>query len=338
MSDNSEGVPTEFGPVSSLLDLMQPGREYESIVSLSLHADKFEIELRRAIEAVEAARGRPLLCYTANMINPPRGVNTGIDERDELPFSEMVDTAAPGDKVDVLIVTPGGRAEPVSSAVHAVRKKYKDVTAIVPSHAFSAGTLWVLAANEIVMDDRGVLGPIDPQVRASDGRFVPLQSLYALIDEIQERVTKAQKNKEPLPTAWLEVLRTIDKRDLGAAITSSQYSSKMAAEWLAAHKFRDWKTRATSGDPVTEEFKKIRAKEIADLLCDHKTWLSHGHRIRRDDARNILRLQVQDLETDGATLLSVRKLWALLTWIFDKTSIGKLIASRHYTWLLQGTR
>jgi hypothetical protein len=186
------------------------------------------------------------------------------------------------------------------------------------------------------MDERGVLGPIDPQVRASDGRPVPLQSLYALIDEIQARVIDAQKKSEPLPIAWLEVLRTIDKRDLGAAVTASMYSSKMAAEWLAKYKFRDWPVHLSTGRPVTADEKEARAKEIAALLCDHKTWLSHGHRIRREDARSVLRLRIQDLESDEATLVSVRKLWALLTWIFDKSTMGKLMASKNFTWVLQG--
>src|SRR4051812_40784818 len=80
-------------PVPSLLDRMRRGREYESVVPLALDPPKFPSELKRAIEAVEAARGRPLLCYAANMVNQPKGVDTGIDARDELPFWEMVDTA-----------------------------------------------------------------------------------------------------------------------------------------------------------------------------------------------------------------------------------------------------
>lgn len=315
---------------------MRPGREYESIVSLTLDPTKFDTELKRAIKAVEAARGRPLLCYAANMINVPRGVDTAIDARDEVPFCEMVDAATPGDAVDMLIVTPGGKAEQVSSAVAALRRKYKTIAAIVPFHAFSAGTLWVLAANEIIMDERGVLGPIDPQVRTPDGRMVPLQALHALIDEIQARVIKAQKAAEPLPVAWLEILRTIDKRDIGAAITSSKYSAKMAAEWLSAHKFRDWHTHSSDGRQVTPEDRVQRAGEIARLLCDHQTWLSHGHRIRRDDARSVLRLKIEDLEADKPTLVSVRKLWALLTWTFDKSTIGKLMASNNFAWMVQG--
>ncbi len=47
--------------------------------------------------------------------------------------------------------------------VSVMRKHYKEVSFIVPSHAYSAGTVLVLSGDKIYMDYYSVLGPIDPQ-------------------------------------------------------------------------------------------------------------------------------------------------------------------------------
>jgi ClpP class serine protease len=49
----------------------------------------------------------------------------------------------------------------------AVREHKGKVTVFVPHHAMSGGTLVALAADEIVMCEHSVLGPIDPQLEES---------------------------------------------------------------------------------------------------------------------------------------------------------------------------
>jgi ClpP class serine protease len=66
--------------------------------------------------------------------------------------------------IDIIVHTPGGlvlAAEQIASAL--VRHRGK-VTVFVPHYAMSGGTLIALAADEIVMDENAVLGPVDPQI------------------------------------------------------------------------------------------------------------------------------------------------------------------------------
>ncbi|MCC7134405.1 MAG: hypothetical protein IT352_17240 [Gemmatimonadales bacterium] len=296
-------------------------------------------EIRRAIGEVEKERSRPLLCYVANVINPPRGGLTGINARDHLPFNEMVDSVPKSEQVvDLLVATPGGSAETVGRFVDALRPRFRDVTAIVPYQAFSAGTLWVLAANQIIMDSRAVLGPIDPQVPTTDGRYVPAQALYALVDEIQAKVAAASIAKQALPLAWLEILRTIDKKELGAAITSSNYAVKMATDWIMEHKFRDWAVHSTTGQPVTDADKQERARKIAATLSNHGHWLSHAHGVRREDLRdkNLLGLKIDNLEDSPGVHRAVRRLWGVFAWFFDKAPVFKVMVADDFFWMLQG--
>lgn len=63
----------------------------------------------------------------------------------------------------VVLETVGGYIETAQRMVSVMRKHYKEVSFIVPSHAYSAGTVLVLSGDKIYMDYYSVLGPIDPQ-------------------------------------------------------------------------------------------------------------------------------------------------------------------------------
>jgi ClpP class serine protease len=66
--------------------------------------------------------------------------------------------------IDLILHTPGGLVLAAEQIAHALRKHPAKVTVLVPHYAMSGGTLISLAADEIVMDDNAVLGPVDPQL------------------------------------------------------------------------------------------------------------------------------------------------------------------------------
>jgi len=169
-------------PVDSLLDVMQDGSEYASLVDVAPKDLNLRDELRRAIAEIETIRKHPLLVYAANVINVPVGASTEISYIDDLPFSEMV-SAVPSevDTIDILIVTPGGLAQQVSQFVNRVRPRFNNVSMIIPYMAMSAGTIWALSGNEIWMDQRAFIGPIDPQVPGKDGRFIAMEYRVKLL-------------------------------------------------------------------------------------------------------------------------------------------------------------
>lgn len=66
--------------------------------------------------------------------------------------------------IDLILHTPGGLVLAAEQIAHALCRHPAKVTVFVPHYAMSGGTLIALAANEIVMDDNAVLGPVDPQL------------------------------------------------------------------------------------------------------------------------------------------------------------------------------
>lgn len=66
--------------------------------------------------------------------------------------------------IDLILHTPGGLVLAAGQIANAIKKHPARVTVFVPHYAMSGGTLISLAADEIVMDENAVLGPVDPQL------------------------------------------------------------------------------------------------------------------------------------------------------------------------------
>ena len=66
--------------------------------------------------------------------------------------------------IDLVLHTPGGLVLASYQIARAINRRKGKVTVFVPHYAMSGGTLITLAADEIVMSDHAVLGPVDPQI------------------------------------------------------------------------------------------------------------------------------------------------------------------------------
>lgn len=66
--------------------------------------------------------------------------------------------------IDLLLHTPGGLVLAAEQIARALAKHPAKVSVFIPHYAMSGGTMIALAADEIVMDENAVLGPVDPQL------------------------------------------------------------------------------------------------------------------------------------------------------------------------------
>jgi ClpP class serine protease len=74
--------------------------------------------------------------------------------------------------IDLILHTPGGLVLAASQIARALSQHPGKVTVFVPHYAMSGGTLIALAADEIVIDLNGALGPVDPQLGPSPAASV----------------------------------------------------------------------------------------------------------------------------------------------------------------------
>jgi ClpP class serine protease len=99
-----------------------------------------------------------------------------IDDSEEvLRAVKLTDDEVP---IDLILHTPGGLVLASEQIAHALCRHPAKVTVFVPHYAMSGGTLLALAADEIVMDDNAVLGPVDPQL----GEY-PAASILKVVEQ-----------------------------------------------------------------------------------------------------------------------------------------------------------
>lgn len=79
--------------------------------------------------------------------------------------------------LDIILHTPGGLVLASEQIANALARHTGKVTIFVPHYAMSGGTMLALAADEIVMDENAVLGPVDPQI----GQY-PAASILSVLD------------------------------------------------------------------------------------------------------------------------------------------------------------
>ncbi len=87
-----------------------------------------------------------------------------IDVNDSEEVMRAIHLTDPDVPLDLVLHTPGGLVLAALQIARAIHKHQGKVTAFVPHYAMSGGTLIALAADEIVMSEYAVLGPVDPQL------------------------------------------------------------------------------------------------------------------------------------------------------------------------------
>lgn len=129
------------------------------------------------------------------------------DAQEILRAIQMTDAEIP---IDLVLHTPGGLVLPSLQIARAVRKRKGKVRVIVPHYAMSGGTLIALAADEIIMSEHAVLGPVDPQLgewpAASLVKVVRAKPVSEIDDETLIRADVAEKAIRQVRDAVRELL------------------------------------------------------------------------------------------------------------------------------------
>jgi hypothetical protein len=232
----------------------------------------------------------------------------GIDDVIRREVEALASLKDRSDQLVVVLETNGGSIETVERISDVFRHNYESVIFVIPNVAYSAGTVLSLSGDAIYMDYYSVLGPIDPQIRNRDGRWVPGLGYLEKYNQLIE------KSRDGLITpAELEFfVRKFDPAELFALEQAKKHSEDLIERWLCEYKFKDWTHRETSGEPVGTQYKAQRAKDIAALLGDATEWNSHGRgiplRVLESDR---IKLKINNFGTDPNLNRAVREYYDL---------------------------
>lgn len=315
---------------ATMLDIMVDGREFESLLNYQYQNLDLVTELRKSINEIAIIRQRPIVCYVANVVKP-RSSSISIEDSDDLPFNEMI-ASLPKEckKIDIVLVTPGGFAHQVAKFVNKLRPRFDEIGFILLNKAMSAGTIFIMAGDEIIMNYQSQIGPVDPQVRSNTGEFIPAQAILTLIEEFRIRGEEFLRKGQQPPWTDLQILKGIDPKEIGNAMNASNYSIQMVEEYLYNYKFKNWTLHSDGVTGVTDAEKKNRANEIAKMLCEHSKWKNHGHAITREAAWDVCKLKINHAENTAGLDRAMRRMWALFYWIFENSPLSKVFISENY--------
>jgi len=163
--------------------------------------------------------------------------------------------------IDLIIHTPGGLVLAAMQIARAVEAHKAKVTVYVPVYAMSGGTLIALAADEIVLGEFSVLGPIDPQIAG-----LPAASI------VKARDSKPIASVFDLTLVLADVSeKALDQVKRGAVELLAPRMEPAAAEALAAkltggHWTHDYALTATEARALGLPVKVGMPKEILALM------------------------------------------------------------------------
>lgn len=227
-------------------------------------------------------------------------------------------------QIVVILDTNGGIVEVVERMVETIRHYYDEVTVIVPDRAMSAGTIFALSADRIMMDFFSCLGPIDPQIER-DGRLVPA---LAYLNQFQRLNEKAEAGN--LTTAEYALLNKLDLGELYQFEQARELSIELLNKWLSSYKFKNWHRTETRQIEVTDEMRREQARAIADALNNTERWHSHGRGINMHTLTHELGLKIDDYSQVPELKKSIQEYFDLLRDYMLREQLPSFVHTREH--------
>jgi ClpP class serine protease len=235
----------------------------------------------QAIRAIEKSHGSRVITMIHRQEKSGLfGFSVGrhIDLEDAQTIIAAVKETPPDVPIDLVLHTPGGLVLAAMQIARAAEAHPAKVTVYVPVYAMSGGTLIALAADEIVMGEFSMLGPIDPQIAG-----FPAAS-----------IVRARDSK-PIADVWdlTVVLADVSEKALaqvkkGAADLLSSHMDQAAAEALA---------EKLAGGHWTHDY-ALTAKEAGELGLPVKIGMP-------TDVLELMKLYPQPVQRSGVEALPV---------------------------------
>jgi ClpP class serine protease len=241
----------------------------------------FGMRRTQAIRAIEHAHGTRVITMIHRQEKAGLfGFSVGrhIDLEDAQTIIAAIKETPPDLPIDLILHTPGGLVLAAMQIARAVESHPAKVTVYVPVYAMSGGTLIALAADEIVMGEFSMLGPIDPQING-----LPAAS-----------IVKARDSK-PISDVWdlTVVLADVSEKALaqvkrGAVELLTPRMTNEAAEALADK---------LAGGHWTHDY-ALTAKEAAELGLPVKVAMP-------TDVLELMKLYPQPVQRSGVEYLPI---------------------------------
>ena len=278
---------------------------------LRLRGGAHDIIRREYLGKLHAVTNRNIIAYYSGWLQKGalqgQGLSFGIDDSDKNGFMTTLYDLEKDRGLDLILHTPGGSSSATESLVDYLRSTFgKDIRAIVPQLAMSAGTMIALSCKEILMGKHSSLGPIDPQVGGI--------AAHAILEEFDRARADINTNQH-LWGLWSPILQKYGPTVLGACQRAIEMSSTNTWDWLTTNMFLD--------DPDNAQ----KAKNILDNLGSHSVSLTHDRHISAQRAID-LGIKVTMLEDNPALQDAILSVHHMFMQTLSETAAYKIIENQ----------
>jgi len=188
-----------------------------------------EIEKKRGSRVILLVHRQETMSFLGFPIMKYIDIN---DSEEVLRAIHLTDDETP---IDLVIHTPGGLAIAATQIARALSRQKRKVTVFVPHYAMSGGTLIALSADEIVMCEHAVLGPLDPQIGQQPAVSVLNVLQKKPISEIDDNTLiladQAEKAIRQMKETIIEILSNKNSTDKAKDIAEQLVSGKWTHDY-----------------------------------------------------------------------------------------------------------
>jgi ATP-dependent protease ClpP protease subunit len=234
---------------------------------------------RRYLNKLYRLTGRNVIAYYSGFLTKPSVAETQVIDDDKNGFMMAVHKLDRSKGLDLFLHTPGGNIAVTESLVDYLPQMFgKDIRAIVPQIAMSAGTMIACSTKEIVMGKHSNLGPVDPQILG-----IPAAGV---IEEFKRAWTEIKLDQSRM-LVWQFVLSKYTPSYLGQCENAVKWATDFVTKALEANMFSEQ-------DPQPRH---ALATTIVKHLTDFSNNKAHDRHIHFDECKAV-GLNVKSLEND----------------------------------------
>jgi ClpP class serine protease len=236
-----------------------------------------DIIRKRHLTALFGRTNRNIIAYYSGFLSKPNIEGIEISDEDKNGFMTAVHRLDKRQGLDLLLHTPGGSIAAAESIVDYLKQIFgKDIRAIVPQIAMSAGTMIACACKTILMGRQSNLGPVDPQFGNIPAAGV-LEEFQKASDDINGDPNKAQ--------IWQFIIGQYTPSFLGQCQNAVDWAKEFVQDALEDNMFSQYQDKTQ------------RASQVVHKLTDFSGTKAHNRHIHYHECRSI-GLKIELLEDD----------------------------------------
>lgn len=228
------------------------------------HEHPHNIIRRDYLARLHAFTGRTVIAYYSGFLSMPEIKGIEISDEDRNGLMACIHETDRKGGLDLILHTPGGDLAATESLIHYLKEMYgRNIRAIVPQIAMSAGTILACACKAIVMGKHSNIGPIDPQFGG-----IPAVGVIAEIERAYEDICTDPRYAH----IWNPILSNLTPSFVQQCHWAIERAEEYGEEVLLDNMF--------AGREGGVEL----AEEIAKKLSDLSTNKEHNRHIHYQDA------------------------------------------------------